>query len=43
MLVEKLDRRANISDTDNGREILEQINDLQALLEAYKSGAIKEH
>lgn len=43
MLVEKLDRRANISDTDNGRELLEQINDLQALLEAYKSGAIKEH
>lgn len=43
MLVEKLDRRANISDTDNGREILEQINDLQALLEAYKSGVIKEH
>ena len=42
ILVEKLDRHANISDTDNGREILEQINDLQALFEVYKSGVIKE-
>ncbi|MBD5146332.1 MAG: fructose-1,6-bisphosphatase [Ruminococcus sp.] len=41
MLVEKLERRANISDTDNGREILEKINDLRELLDAYKSGAIK--
>lgn len=41
MLVEKLERRANISDTDKGIEILEKINDLRELLEAYKSGAIK--
>lgn len=41
-LVEKLERRANISDTDNGKEILDKINDLHELLEAYKSGAIKE-
>ena len=41
-LVERLDRRANISDTDKGREILEQINDLRELLEAYRSGEIKE-
>lgn len=41
-LVEKLEQRANISDTDNGEEMLEKINDLHALLEAYKSGAIKE-
>ncbi|MCM1330347.1 MAG: fructose-bisphosphatase class III [Ruminococcus sp.] len=39
--MEKLERRANISDTDNGREILEKINDLRELLNAYKSGAIK--
>lgn len=41
-LVEKLDRRANISDTDKGAELLEQINDLRELLRAYRSGEIKE-
>lgn len=41
-LVEKLESRANISDTDKGEEILERINDLRELLKAYKSGAIKE-
>lgn len=41
-LVEKLEQRANISDTDNGKEILEKINDLRSLLEAYRSGVIKE-
>ncbi|MGN0599500.1 MAG: fructose-1,6-bisphosphatase [Oscillospiraceae bacterium] len=42
-LVEKLDRRANISDTDKGIELLEQINDLRELLTAYRSGEIKEN
>lgn len=41
-LVEKLERRANISDTDKGGELLEQINDLRSLLAAYRSGEIKE-
>ena len=41
-LVEKLDRRANVSDTDKGAELLEQINDLRNLLAAYRSGEIKE-
>lgn len=41
-LVEKLERRANISDTDKGAELLEQINDLRELLNAYRSGEIKE-
>lgn len=41
-LVEKLERRANISDTDKGVELLEQINDLRELLNAYRSGEIKE-
>ncbi len=41
-LVERLDRRANISDTDKGAELLEQINDLRELLKAYRSGEIKE-
>ena len=41
-LVERLDRRANVSDTDKGREILEQINDLRELMAVYRSGDIKE-
>ena len=41
-LVERLDRRANISDTDKGAELLATINDLKALLAAYRSGEIKE-
>lgn len=41
-LVEKLESRANISDTDKGQELLEKINDLRELLKAYKSGQIKE-
>ena len=40
--VEKLEHRANISDTDNGRELLEKINDLRELLAAYRSGLIRE-
>lgn len=41
-VVEKLERRANISDTDKGKELAEKINDLRELLHAYKTGAIKE-
>ena len=41
-IVEKLPSRANISDTDKGAEILEQMQDLQELLDAYRSGKIKE-
>ncbi len=41
-VVEKLTERANISDTDTGSELLDQINDLKELLEAYRSGEIKE-
>lgn len=41
-LVEKLERRANISDTDKGSELLDQVNDLRQLLAAYHSGEIKE-
>ena len=37
-IVEKLPSRANISDTDKGAEILEQMQDLQELLDAYRSG-----
>ena len=42
-VVEKLESRANISDTDKGAELLERIGDLQKLLCAYRSGDIKEN
>lgn len=41
-IVEKLNCRANISDTDKGEEMSEQINDLRELLHSYKTGAIKD-
>ena len=34
--------RIRISDTDQGREIAEQIKDLEMLLEAYRDGTIKQ-
>lgn len=42
-VVEKLQERANISDTDKGVTLSEQIRDLQELLQAYRSGLIKEN
>lgn len=41
-VVERPESRANISDTDKGAELAEQIRDLHELLEAYRSGEIKE-
>ena len=35
--------RMRVSDTDRGREIQEQIDELQELLHAYREGLIKEH
>ena len=32
-----------ISDTDMGKQLMEQIADLELLLEAYRTGHIKEH
>lgn len=42
-VVEKMDRRMTIADTDYGDTIQEQIQDLKELLEAYRKGIIKEH
>ena len=42
-VVEKMERRVNISDTDRGEEILEKIEDLRELLKAYRDGSIKEN
>lgn len=41
-VVERPESRANISDTDKGAVLAEQISDLHELLEAYRSGAVKE-
>ena len=41
-IVEKMDRRVNIADTDLGHEIALRIADLKFLLEAYRNGSILE-
>ncbi len=41
-IVEKLDRRFNVSDTDRGIELFEEAEDLKRLIEAYRSGKISE-
>ena len=42
VLLERMDRRIRIAQTDAGRQIQEQIDDLMALLSAFRSGAIAE-
>jgi len=42
MVVEKMEERVNISNTDEGKRIDERIKDLKLLLQAYKDGSIKE-
>lgn len=41
-ILERNNRRIRVCDTDNGKEIQRKIKDLQKLLEAYRSGLIKE-
>ena len=41
-VVEKMENRVNIADTDYGRELALRISDLRALLEAYRDGTILE-
>lgn len=41
-IFERLDSRSTIHDTDNGRRMQEQVDDLLDLLRAYRSGAIVE-
>lgn len=41
-VVERVDRRTLVADTDRGREMAAQVEELKALLEAYRSGRIKE-
>ena len=41
-IVELSSQRLMVKDTDKGRELMTQINDLKKLLEAYRIGMIKE-
>lgn len=41
-ILERNNQRIRVCDTDNGKEIQRKIKDLQKLLEAYRSGLIKE-
>ena len=41
-VVEKMERRVNVADTDIGEELATRIADLSVLLAAYRSGEIKE-
>jgi fructose-1,6-bisphosphatase-3 len=42
MVVEAIKKRVTVADTDNGAELSLQVEELTALLQAYRSGAIKE-
>lgn len=42
MIVEQAPKRIIVADTDNGKRLKETIQDLEELLEAYRSGAIRE-
>ena len=42
-IIERAKKRKLVADTDDGIEIKERINDLRALLQAFRSGSIKEH
>ncbi|WP_276914700.1 fructose-1,6-bisphosphatase [Parvibacter caecicola] len=41
-VVERVDRRTLVADTDRGRELAAQVEELKALLEAYRTGRLKE-
>ena len=41
-IVEQMRRRVNVADTDIGKNLLERIDDLRMLLNAYRRGDIKE-
>lgn len=43
VVVKRVIVRKSVGDTDNGAKIKETIDDLQLLLQAYRSGSIKEH
>ena len=42
-IIEKIENRMKIAETDEGRNLQAQVNDLMDLLEAYRSGAVLEN
>lgn len=42
ILVQQTLQRKRVADTDTGRELKEMIEDLQGLLDAYRSGSLPE-
>jgi len=42
-IIEKIENRMKIAETDEGRELQAQVDDLMDLLEAYRSGAVTEN
>ena len=42
-IIEKIENRMKIAETDEGRELQAQVEDLMDLLEAYRSGAVTEN
>lgn len=42
IIVEKVNKRQNVKDTDIGKDIIERIHGLEKLLNAYRNGLIKE-
>ena len=42
VIFEKMETRLKVADTDEGRSLQAQVDDLMRLLEAYRSGAVKE-
>lgn len=41
-IVEKMDKRINIEDTDDGKELARQMEDIMELIKAYRLGFVKE-
>ena len=41
-IFERMEHRLKIRDTDNGRELQTQIDDLKSLLQAFRDGVVKE-
>ena len=43
MIVDKLEKRMKVAETDEGMELQTQVNDLVRLIEAYRNGAVAEN
>ena len=42
LIFEKMETRMKVAETDEGRQLQNQVDDLLMLLEAYRSGAVTE-